>query len=157
MNPPLPAVLVTAFFVCSCSVQKPQPSSNQTDSVRVEYRERLVIDTVSVIVPKEIERIVTRDTSSHLENEYAKSDASVSEGFLSHTLESKPQTIRVPVTVTVHDTVVVERSAETVVETVEVEREPTFWEQLFFRLGILFVVLAALQIGYFVIKLVCHR
>ena len=38
------------------------------DSIRVEINERVVHDTVSVSVPIEIEKVVTRDTTSKLEN-----------------------------------------------------------------------------------------
>ena len=48
----------------------------------------------SFTVEKEVEKIVTRDTVSHLENSWAKSDAVVSDGFLSHSLESIPQIVK---------------------------------------------------------------
>ena len=47
--------------------------------------------TVYVEIPQIVEGNVTRDTVSHLENEYAKSDAIVDGEFLWHTLETKPQ------------------------------------------------------------------
>ena len=86
----------------------------QRDSVRVEYRERLVRDTVLFQVPAESTEREARDTSSHLETSYAESDASYSDGVLKHTLHNKPQQIPVPVVVTVHDTTVVQGSTRTV-------------------------------------------
>ena len=71
---------------------------------KIEYRDRVVHDTTTVEIPKEIEKIVTKDTVSHLENKYAKSDAMVSDGLLYHSLESIPQIIKVPVEVHVTDT-----------------------------------------------------
>ena len=47
-------------------------------------------DTVFLEVPRIVEKIVTKDTVSVLENEYAKSEASVSDGLLAHSLETKP-------------------------------------------------------------------
>lgn len=89
--------------------------------------ERIVHDTATVEIPIEVEKIVTRDTVSHLENTYAKSDASVSGGFLSHSLESIPQDIKVPVSVTVHDTTFIKEG--TYIETEYVEKELTWWQK----------------------------
>lgn len=95
-----------------------------------EYRDRIVHDTTTVEIPLEIEKVVTRDTASHLENTYAKSDAVVSGGFLSHSLESRPQVIKVPVEVHVHDTLVCYKEAEIRTETVEVEKPLSWWQSL---------------------------
>lgn len=107
------------FFVCSCS-PRIYPTE-KTDSVRVEIRERLIRDTALLEIPVLVEKQITRDTASHLENAYAESDAVVdSLGYLHHSLSSRPQIIRIPVAVTVHDTTVVERQSETVVQEVNV-------------------------------------
>lgn len=86
---------------------------------QIEYRDRVVHDTAKVEILKEVERVVTRDTSSHLENDYGKSDAVVSDGMLHHSLETKPQIIKVPVEVHVTDTIVKEAEINTVTEYVE--------------------------------------
>ena len=125
-----------------------QVRTEYRDSVRVEVHERLVRDTVSVEIPVEVEKVVTRDTVSHLENTYAKSDAMVSGGFLHHTLSSKPQVIYVPVEVPVTDTTTVHNSAsvsekeETTIK--YVEKELTWWQktQMYgFRCMLLFAIL----------------
>lgn len=118
------------------------------DSVRVEVRERIVHDTVSVEVPKEVEKIVTRDTASHIENTYAMSDAVVSDGFLYHSLESKPQIIYVPVEVQVADTTTVHQTTESEITTqfVEVEKELNWWHK--FRLNGFWVLLGLLIFAY---------
>lgn len=102
------------------------------DSVVTEVHERLVRDTVPFEVPVEVEKIVTRDTVSRLENTYAKSEAVVSGGFLYHLLETKPQTISVPVEVTVADTTTTQSHTEYITETKEVPAELTWWQK--FRL-----------------------
>ena len=78
--------------------------------IRTEYKDRVVHDTAEVEIPVIIEKNVTRDTFSSLENKYAKSDAVVSDGFLSHSLETKPQKIQAPITIHVTDTLYVEKS-----------------------------------------------
>jgi hypothetical protein len=99
------------------------------DSVRVEVHERLIHDTVSFEVPVIIEKNVTRDTASHLENDWAKSDASLIDGFLEHTLETKGRTVYVPVKVPVHDTLWREKSAQETIITREVEKPLTWWQR----------------------------
>ena len=124
--------LATILLLClvSCCPKHYQPIIQIRDSIRVEVRERLVHDTVKVEVPKIVERVITRDTVSHLENEWALSDAALVDGFLSHSLETKGRTVYIPVQVPVHDTVIVEKSAEKEVIEVEVEKSLSWWQRL---------------------------
>lgn len=121
-------LVITILLLASCGVCKHEPKIEYRDSIRVEYRDRIIHDTARFEIPVIIEKNVTRDTSSHLENPYAKSDAVVSEGFLWHSLESIPQTIEVPVEVEVHDTTYIEKHAETVYVTEYKEKELTWWQ-----------------------------
>ena len=107
--------------VCACS-----PRIIEKVVTEIEYRDRIVHDTTEVKIPYEVEKIVTRDTVSHLENTYAKSDAVVSDGFLSHSLESKPQIIKVPVEVHVTDTIIKESEIKTEIKYIE---KPLSWWQ----------------------------
>lgn len=124
-----------AFFLfCGlCFLALPCCSPNVTSTVRteVQYRERLVPIAATFNIPYFVERNVTKDTTSHLENPFAKSDARVSGGLLYHTLESIPQTIETTVYVPVTDTLWKESEIRT--ETVEVEREFTWWEKVRLR------------------------
>lgn len=133
----LAAVIV---FLCilgavSCS-PRVYPQTEIKDST-VVIRERVVHDTAFVEVEREVEKVVTRDTVSHLENKYGLSDAMVVDGFLYHSLETKPQIIQVPVAVPVVDTVVVTSEARTIVK--EVNRL-TWWQQT--RLNLFWVLLS---------------
>lgn len=132
--------LVACLLLASCS-----PKIIERVVKEVEYRDRIVYDTARVEIPVEVEKIVTRDTVSHLENSYAKSDASVSGGFLSHSLESIPQIIRVPVEVHVTDTLW--RESEVRTEVVEVEKKLNWWQR--FRLDGFWVLLAVSAILLF--------
>lgn len=115
-------VIVFILLCVSCS-----PKIIEHTQVEVEYRDRYIHDTTEVEIPHYIESIVTRDTSSHLENAYAKSDAVVSDGNLSHSLETKPQIIKVPFEVRVTDTLWRESSVATEIK--EVEKELTPWQR----------------------------
>ena len=126
--------IATIFLVlCACSPKVLPPVVQIRDSVRVEIRDRIVHDTVSFEVPVIIEKNVTRDTASHLENAWAKSDASLIDGFLEHSLETKGQTVYIPVQVTVQDTVTVEKQAE--IRTEYIERDLTEKEKRLIRRG----------------------
>lgn len=115
------SIILSVAIACS-------PKVVEKIVTEIEYRDRVVHDTATVSIPVEVEKIVTRDTVSHLENKYAKSDACVYDGFLSHSLESKPQIIKVPIEVHVTDTVYKESSVTT--EFVEVEKKLSWWQSM---------------------------
>ena len=91
------------FTLISCRSSKSlitQTQEYKRDSVRVEYRERTVFvpDTVFVEIPVQKAERTTKDSISHLENDYAVTDARInSDGTLTHTLNSKPQVKPVPI------------------------------------------------------------
>ena len=116
----LGVVLMLLFSGCS-------PRVVERVVTQIEYRDRVVHDTARVEIPYEVEKIVTRDTVSRLENSYAKSDAVVSGGFLYHSLESKPQVIEVPVEVHVTDTLYKEAEIREI--TKEVEKPLSAWRK----------------------------
>lgn len=123
MKGPIISIVFLALAAQACS-PRIYPSTQTQDSVRVEYRERIVTDTAYFEVVREVLRNTTRDTSSHLENRYARSDAAITDGLLSHSLESIPQTVKVPVRVQVRDTVFIEKHSEATT-TVEIRNELT--------------------------------
>lgn len=141
------------MFLTGCGVTKPTPPTIvYRDSIKVEYRERIVHDTVAVRLPDILQERTTPDTLSVLENDYAKSTAVVHDGTLSHDLHVFPQLIRVPVYYPVHDTLVVREKGETVTEYVEVEKELTKWQSLKMRIGgyamlalLIFAIVAAVR------------
>lgn len=135
------AVLVIILLVLAVSCS---PKIIERVETKIEYRDRVVHDTATFEVPVEVEKIVTRDTVSHLENNWAKSDAVVSEGFLRHSLESKPKIIQVPVEVHVTDTLWKEKEAQAVTETKEVEKPLSWWKS--FKLDAFWWLLAAVLV-----------
>lgn len=142
---PAVVIIVVFVFVTGCGVCKPpQPTVIVRDSL--VFRDRIIHDTTTFTIEKEVEKIVTRDTTSHLENDYAKSDAMVSRGLLSHSLESIPQVIKVPYEVVVTDTLIVHKEAETVIKEVKVEKELTWWQR--FRMGAFWWLVGLALIGW---------
>lgn len=135
-------LLIMCMLFSSCS-----PKVIHEKETVIEYKDRVVHDTATVEITKEVEKIVTRDTVSHLENRYAKSEAVVSEGFLTHSLESIPQYIKVPVEIHVTDTVKIEKEATTQIKEIKVEKELNWWQK--FRLWAFLPLLLACGFAYY--------
>ena len=75
------------------------------DSIIERVRIDTLIDTLRVDIPLQAEQTVVLDSSSHLENDYAISDAAIlPDGRLQHSLRTKPQAIETPVTIYVPST-----------------------------------------------------
>lgn len=115
-------LLFSALCLVSCSPKIIPTTTQMADSTRIEYREKIVRDTAYIEVPVEIEKIVTRDSTSHLENSIARSDAAVIGGVLQHTLETKPQKISMPVTIVVRDTMILKKTNSSETKIIEVEK-----------------------------------
>lgn len=123
---------VEIFLACVFLVLWPacSPKVIEHTTTKIEYRDRVVHDTATVEIPYEVEKIVTRDTMSHLENNFAKSDAKVEGGFLYHSLETKPQKIPVPVTIHVTDTLYKESEVITEIKEVKIEKPLSWWKRI---------------------------
>lgn len=97
-------IILSALLASACGTTKiVSGQDTRRDSVRVEYRTERIerIDTVYIELPQAAERVVTKDTLSRLENDYAVSEAAIdTEGHLHHSLETKRRKVPVPVTAT---------------------------------------------------------
>lgn len=126
-------LIVIAFLLCSCGAGKHLPVQTESrDSVRVEVREvtKYIRDTAFIPIPAQTAENTTRDTSSHLETDYAESDARIDpDGTLYHSLRNKPQEKPVPVQTPViqKDSIVYRDKFK--YETVEVPRDLSAWQK----------------------------
>ena len=87
--------MVLPVLFLSCRTGRQVVVVEARDSVRVEERVReiKVTDTLFVEVPAQSAERTTADSTSHLENDYAVSDARIMvNGSLYHSLETKPRT-----------------------------------------------------------------
>ena len=129
-------VLFSALCVACATARQAAPSEKIITETRIETV--FQTDTVFLEVPKIVEKIVTADTVSVLENEYAKSEASVSDGLLAHSLETKP-----------------------IQQPVEVEKELTGWQSFKMKMGGWFLgilsLLALAAIIWIIIKILLKR
>lgn len=142
-------IWAAAFLAVSCGTQRKALDMETRDSTRVVVRTERVetIDTVYVELPRQVERIVTQDTTSRLENDYAVSEARVEAGMLHHTLETKASKIPVPVKSAIEkkDSVTTNSKTEVEKEKIYIEKELTAWQR--FRLDgfwILAAIVAAI-------------
>ena len=116
------------------------------DSIRIEERVReiKVTDTLFVAVPMQKESTTVRDSMSHLENDYAVSDARIMiDGSLYHSLETKPRTdtLSREVGVQVRDSIIYREKV--VPKIVPVEKELNWFTQMRIWLGNIMLVLIA--------------
>lgn len=130
------AISVMILGLSSCGAVK-HTAPERSDSTRVEVRTitQTVHDTAYIELPVFIERNVTKDTTSTLENPYAKSEASITDGLLSHSLQTKPtrQPVKIEKEIVYRDSIVFRDRTETV--TVEVEKELTKWQSFKMKTG----------------------
>ena len=128
-------IVAAVLLVGGCSPGKHLvKTQQQQDSTRVEIRKEIVYvpDTVYLEIPAQTAERTTRDSTSHLENDYAESDARInSDGSLYHDLKTKPQEIPKEVQTPVERNDSIVYKYRTVYETVEVEveRELTWWQK----------------------------
>lgn len=145
-------VTFLAVLLTSCGSSRHAVTSIEThDSTKVEVRTERIehIDTVYIELPRQVERIVTQDTTSHLENDYAVSEARVEAGMLHHTLETKAAKIPVPVKSTIEkkDSITTTSKTEVEKEKVYVEKELTAWQRFKMR-GFWVLAAAVAAIGF---------
>ena len=127
-------LFIFSALCVACSVAR-QAAPSENLSTRVEVVTVFEKDTVLVEIPQIVEKVQTMDTVSFLENEFAKSSAEVSDGILSHSLETKPvqRPVEIKKEIVYRDSVVFRD--RTVVETVEVEKPLSGWQQFKIKTG----------------------
>ncbi len=125
--------IIAFLLLTSCGVGKHLPiQTEQRDSVRIEVRKetKYIRDTVFLKIPAQSAEMTTRDTSSHLETDYAKSDARINpDGTLYHSLWNKPQEKPIPVMVPLiqKDSIVYRLKLKK--EVVQIPRDLTAWQK----------------------------
>ena len=139
-------VIFSALCVACATARQAAPPEHLHTKTRIETV--LQTDTILIEIPKVVEKIVTKDTLSILENDYALSEASVSDGLLSHTLETKPvqHPVRIQKEIVYRDSIVFKD--RTIVETIEVEKPLTVWQNFKMKTG-------GFALGLLLIAIVC--
>ena len=139
-------VLFSLLCVACGSVKQVTPTERVVTETRIETV--FQTDTVLMEIPKIVEKVVTKDTVSVLENDYAKSQAVISDGLLAHSLETKPmqKPVEVQTKVVYRDSIIVKDNV--IVQTVEVEKDLTGWQTFKMKTG-------GFALGIIVLLIVC--
>lgn len=131
------AALLLMFFLCltGCGTSRCLTASIDTerrDSIRVETVTKFITDTVYLEIPVQTAQRETRDSVSHLENDYAESDARINpDGSLYHDLNTKPQKkpLEFEKPVERRDSIVYRTKTVTETKIVEVPRKLTWFQK----------------------------
>lgn len=131
----LPLFLLLIFLLGACaSSRRLSESVHQQDrvDVRIETRIEYVPDTIYIEIPAQTSERETADSTSHLENDYATSDARINpDGTLYHNLKTKPQNKPVEFEKPVErkDSIVYKIKTVTETKIVSVPRDLTWWQK----------------------------
>ena len=160
-NEKIPPAITVAIFVfiaiamllfSSCRTGQQIVVVEGKDSIRIEerIREIKVTDTLFVEIPGQKESTTVRDSVSHLENDYAVSDARImADGSLYHSLETKARTdtLTGEVSVQAKDSIIYRHKLNTKV--VPVEKGLSDWQKIQIRGFWIFLILTS---GYIIIR-----
>ena len=152
-------VLFSALCVACSVARQVTPSEKIITETRIETVYQT--DTVYLEVPQIIEKVVTKDTVSVLENDFARSAASVSDGLLAHSLETKPiqKPVEVQTKIVYRDSIIFRDRVVT--ETIEVEKDLSRWQIFKMRTGgitlTILSLLALAALGWIIIKILRKR
>lgn len=150
-------VFIISVMLFSCKA-KQNVIIETRDSIRIEYREKIVKDTDSVLVylPSEEKAISTYDSVSTLETKYAISTASIASGILTHTLKTKDKAIPVQVVKeTVYKDSIVYQDKEVEKEVVkEVEKKLSPIQKTLMWIWLPLAVLLAISWRKYIAKLI---
>ena len=150
-----------ALLLCSsCRTGRQVVVVEARDSVRVEERVReiKVTDTLFVEVPAQSAERQTADSTSHLENDYAVSEARImSDGTLFHSLETKPRTdtLTQELSVQAKDSIVYREKV--VPQPVPIEKPMGWFTQMRLWLGNLMLALIAGAVAWAAVRLFWKR
>ena len=144
--------IATVMLFSSCRTGRQIVVVEGKDSIRIEERVReiKVTDTLFVEVPMQKESTTVRDSMSHLENDYAMSDARINpDGSLSHSLETKHRTdtLTQELSVQAKDSIIYREKV--IPKVVTVEKGLSDWQKIQIRGFWIFLILTS---GYIIIR-----
>ena len=127
------AVIIALVMMLCCSCRSKQEVVREVTVIETHDSIHYVHDTLYFDVPVQTAQVVTHDSVSVLENDYAVSEVQLNkDGTLSHKLNTKPQSVPVPYDKPVQTKTQVIYKDKRIEVQVPVEKKLTAWEQ--FRL-----------------------
>ena len=151
---------VALLLFSSCRTGRQVVVVEAKDSIRIEERLRYVqvVDTFFMEVPPQSGERTTADSTSHLENDYAVSDARINpDGSLYHSLETKPRTdtLTQELYVQVRDTTIYREKV--IPKVVTVEKGLNRFTQMRIWLGNVMLVLIAGAVAWLAARLLLKK
>lgn len=145
-------IMLSILIIAGCSPRVFPVQRDTVTQVRTEIVERLVRDTIEIILPQDSVYVQTKDTTSVLRIRAAVSEASVSGGVLAHSLYSNPEykpeiELVYKDRIEYRDTTIVSSNTEVI----EVEKQLSGWQKAMMAGGyvllgaVLLVVLGILR------------
>ena len=146
-------IMLSALIIAGCSPRVFPVQRDTVTQVRTEIVERLVRDTIEIILPQDSVYVQTKDTTSVLRIRAAISEASVSGGVLAHSLYSNPDykpeiEFVYKDRIEYRDTTIVSSNTKVI----EVERKLNGWQRLTMGMGYGFMCFIVLIIVFVVLK-----
>lgn len=129
-------VIAVSLLIVSCGSRKNvvlSQTHSERSSIKTHHLVKWLTDTVYIEIPAQTAERTTRDSASHLENEYAVSEAAITaDGSLWHTLATKPQKRAQPYkrAVESRDSIVYVATADTVPQIVYRDKPLTRWQSV---------------------------
>lgn len=125
-------ICALSLFLAGCGTQRRVIEQEKQDTrIETKYERIFVHDTAYIEIPVQTAEITVRDSTSHLENDYAFSEARITaDGLLFHSLRTKAQKKAVPVEKQIErrDSVVyVDKQVQV---PIPVEKELTWWQRV---------------------------
>lgn len=151
---------IALLLFSSCRTGRQVVVVEGKDSIRIEERLRYVpvVDTFFMEVPAQSAERQTADSTSHLENDYAVSEARImADGTLFHSLETKPRTdtLTQELSVQAKDSIVYREKV--VPQPVPIEKPMGWFTQMRLWLGNLMLALIAGAVAWAAMRLFWKR
>ncbi len=154
-------VIATSCGTCGKAVHT--KTDTTIEKIKVKEVTNYIRDTVEIRVPRITERVVIKDTTSHLENAFAQSDASIdTAGFLHHSLQTKSTPVKVEIkTKEVRKDSIIYRDRVRVEKVPIIVKKPLSWwsktQQVGFWVLLIFFAGKALMKNYVKILLIVMK
>ena len=152
------AIMILVLLSSACCRKTTPIYITTIDSTRVEVRETTitVVDTAYITIPEQSIKQTVKDSTSHLETDFATSTASIlSDGSLFHELKNKPDEVPVEVENKIHqkDSIVYNDRVVYKEVPVEVEKELSWWGKIKQLLGGFAIVAIVIYLALTFIRL----
>ncbi len=151
---PLFTFLFSLFIFASCRTKTVIVEVQDSTSTHVHTHTVFVPDTILVPLPPQTVMVTTPDTISHIETDYAASDAAILGGLLHHYLTTKPTPVPVPVShkETTRDSIVYRERKVPVPVVQEVEKPLTRWQQARLHLANIMLILLGICTAVWLVR-----